>query len=530
MPTEHSYADLLDLNAWIRKNSDAFYWQCTARTVQESKLFPVNPYIAMSYLNAWYRYPSLLRKLEQHISAEELGDRAREVSSAANVICNGIIPQFYLGGRQILIDMGMLKPTDALDDVLYVLDFTKRLNLSFHRNHAHVLASDANQRAQLLPERVVQVFDADTFGVRPGDRLHTAVVRFLAQISQYAFLSHCECRLGINNSGPYQIGSNAEMLVRDFVDLAEGDFPWLDGVGAAVAHNNYTLPVVLKDTHFNIVDDWASFEATPAYDHDNMIAVGLYTSDYLSDGYVPVAMDNAATLADFLEHEREVLHQATSQLWKVMAEWRREQLLDAGLLVYYSVPKDLFHIAGIYDQDEWMTIEERAQRFKPLMNDEYGRDLIAELVGYISLSSQQGSEYVMSKWSGAPGDMWSTIPYSVLADSDFTRTVGSPRGGSTSLPPKTSTWTTTQGRLTLPELNERARATRPLAAQAPYRFLDDRWVKDHPDDPRVHELYRHTQASSRLLAGRGSGLTRADIEALRQSEGQPESAKVGQPA
>ena len=213
----------------------------------------------------------------------------------------------------------------------YALDFTKRLNLSFHRNHAHVLASDANQRSQLLPERVVQVFDADAFGVLLGDRLHTAVVRFLAQISQYAFLSHCECRLGINNSGPYRVGSNAEMLVRDFVDLAEGDFPWLDGVGAAVAHNNYTLPVVLKDTHFNIVDDWASFEATPDYDHDNnMIAVGLYTSDYLSDGYLPVAMDSAATLADFLEHEREMLHQATSQLWKVMAEWRREQLLDAG--------------------------------------------------------------------------------------------------------------------------------------------------------------------------------------------------------
>jgi hypothetical protein len=525
VPTEHSYADLLDLNSWIRKNSDAFYWQCTARTVQESKLFPVNPYIAMSYLNAWYRYPALFRKLERHMSAEELGDRAREVSSVANIITNGILTQFYLGGRQILIDMGMLKPTDALDDVMYVLDFAKRLNLSYHRNHAHTLPSDVNQRAQLLPERTVQVFDADAFTVRPGDRLHTAMGRFLAQISQYAFLSHCECRLGINNSGPYRIGDNAEMLVRDFVDLGEGDFPWLDGVASEVAHNNYTLPVVLKDTHFNIVDDWASFEATPAYDHDNTIAVGLYTSDYLSDGYLPVAMDNPATLADFLEHERDVLHRATSQLWTVMADWRREQLLDAGLLVYYSVAKDLFHIAGVYDQDEWMTIEDRAQRFKPLMNDEYGRDLIAELVGYISLSSQQGNDYVMSKWSGARGDMWSTIPYSVLADDEFTRTVGEPLSGSTSLPPKTSTWTTTQGRLTLPEVNERAKAMNPLTAQTPYRFLDDRWVKDHQGDPRAQELYRGSQAYSRLLAGKGAGLTRADIAALREADEQAHAAQ-----
>lgn len=520
MPADYSYADLLDLNAWIRKNSDAFYWQCTARTVQESKLFPVNPYIAMSYLNAWYRYPSLFRTIEQHMTAEELGDRAREVSTVANTICNGIIPQFYLGGRQILIDMGMLKPTDALDDVAYVLDFTKRLNQSFHRSHAHILPSDAGQRAQILPERVVQVFDADSFAVKPGDRLHTAVVRFLAQISQYAFLSHCECRLGISNTGPYKIRGSAEMLVRDFVDLAEGDFPWLDGVGAEVAYNNYTLPVVLKDTHFNIVDDWASFEATPAYHHDNMIAVGLYTSDYLSGGYLPVAMDNRDTLADFLEHERDVLQRATSNLWTVMADWSREQLLDAGLLVYYAVAKDLAHIAGVYDQDEWMTIEERAQRFKPLMNDEYGRDLIAELVGYISLSSQQGSEYTMSRWSGAPGDMWSTIPYSVLTDDEFTRTVGGIRSGSTSLPAKTSTWTTTQGRLTLDEVNARAKAMNPLTAQEPYRFLDDRWIKDHPNDPRAQELYRYTQRNSRLLAGKGAGLTQADIEVLRQKDGQ----------
>jgi hypothetical protein len=454
------------------------------------------------------------------MTAEELGDRAREVSCYANAITTGIISQFYLGGRQILIDMGMLKPTDALDDLCYVLDFCRRLNLSYHRNHAHVLASDANQRMQLLPERVTQVFEADAFGVKPGDRLHTAVVRFLAQLSQYAFLSHCECRLGIHNSGPYKIGDNAEMLVRDFVDLAEGDYPWLDGVAAEVSYNNLTLPVILKDTHFHIVDDWASFEATPGYDHDNMIAVGLYTSDYLSGGYVPVAMDNPATLADFLEHEREVLHRATSQLWKVMAEWSRDQLLDAGLLVYYGVPKDLFHIAGIYEQDDWFTVEERTQRFKPLMNDEYGRDLIAELVGFISLSSQQGNEYTMSKWSNAPGDMWSTIPYSVLVDDEFTSGVGPIRGGSTSLPAKQALYTTTRGKLTQDECNRLARESNPLPYQEPYRFLDDRWVKDHPGDRRANELYRFTQRDSRLLRGKGAGLTREDIQKLRSEAGE----------
>ena len=54
-----------------------------------------------------------------------------------------------------------------------------------------------------------------------------------------------------------------------------------------------------------------------------------------------------------------------------MAEWTRDQMLDGGLLVYYSIPKDLFHVAGIYEQDDWFQVEDRVQRFQPLFNDEY---------------------------------------------------------------------------------------------------------------------------------------------------------------
>src|SRR5215207_4188676 len=103
----------------------------------------------MSYLNAWYRWPELLRKIDAAMPAEEIGDRARQVGSYVNTITMGIIPNFYLGGRQILIDMGMLKPTDGIEDVLDVLDFSRRINLSLHRSHGHVLPSDAGHRAQI---------------------------------------------------------------------------------------------------------------------------------------------------------------------------------------------------------------------------------------------------------------------------------------------------------------------------------------------------------------------------------------------
>ena len=97
MPIEHSYKDVLDVNNYIQKLADSFYFQCTTRTVQESKLFPVNPYIALSYYNAWYRYPELVRKVDAAMPAEEIADRARQVGSYVNTITMDVATQFYLG-------------------------------------------------------------------------------------------------------------------------------------------------------------------------------------------------------------------------------------------------------------------------------------------------------------------------------------------------------------------------------------------------------------------------------------------------
>ena len=514
MPHNHTYADLLRLNAWIRKNSDTWYLHCTTRTVQESKLYPVPAYMTLSYFQAYYRFPELLRKIEASMPAEEIGDRMREIDSKGDIISHSCVPEFYLAGRQLLIDLGMLKPTDGLDDLVFVEDFAERLNLAYHRNHAHVLPSDANLRAQLIPERRAQVFEADAIGITPGDRLSASLKRFMATANQYALLSHCESRLGIFNHGPYRCRANEEMLVRGYVDLGEGDLPWLDGIASGVTHNNLTIPVILKDTHFNIVDDWNSFEAQPSYDHDNVVAVGLYTSDYLSDGQLPVAMDNAATMADFLDHEGEILSKATVELWKEMAGWSRDQMLDAGAMSYFCVAKDLAHVAGVYDPDDWYQIDERAARFKPLLNDEYGRDFLAELLGYVDLPSQQGSPYTMSKWTAQPGDMWWTVPYSVLTDDEYTLTSGPLRPGSTTLPHKQGTYLTTRGRLTLDEYNAACRDFTPAICQEPYRFLDDAWVRGHADTPLADELYRIDQRGS-VLEGRGAGVTRAEMDEIR---------------
>ena len=117
-------------------------------------------------------------------------------------------------------------------------------------------------------------------------------------------------------------------------------------------------------------------------------------------------MDSASELADYLDDQREKMEAATAEMWKMMAGWSREQMIDSGLLVYFGTLKDVAHFAGVYEQDDWMMVDERTQRFKPLMNDEYGNSAIAELVGLISLSSQNRSPHRMARYSRRPhGDV-----------------------------------------------------------------------------------------------------------------------------
>jgi hypothetical protein len=263
------YAQLLETNNLVQTFTDESYWLCVTRTTQESKLFPVPAYMMLSYLNAYYRYPTLLRKVEARMSAEHCGDRARNMGTKTDTLTMGwTLCGFYLCGREWLINMGLVRPEDGVEDLMYVMDFWKRFQLSYHRNDGHISNKEFGHRSQLLPERQLQIFEADLFEITAGSDLHTAANKFMASMSQFQFLSHCECRIGICNQGPYNFGEGRELIVRDFMDIGEGDYPWLDGVAAKMKFNNLTIPMVVKDTHFYLMDDWGSFEArVPRREH-----------------------------------------------------------------------------------------------------------------------------------------------------------------------------------------------------------------------------------------------------------------------
>lgn len=510
------YVRLLETNNAIQTIGDDTYWLCVTRTVQESKLFPVPSYMLLSYLCCFYRYPELLRKVETRLKAEEIGDRARLMGGKLGNLSGWSMPTFYLLGREMLINFGMLGPEDAAEDVAYVMDFWRRFKLAQQREDGHLNAREFGQRVQHMPERRVQRFHAELQPCLAGDRLNNAAQAFLATISQYGFLVSCESRCALNNSGPYNLGDGREMIIRDFSDLAEGDYPWLDGVAGDIPFSNLTVTMEATGGHFYLVDDWGSFESRPEFTADKLTGVGLYTTDALSDGFVPVGMGSAEELADTFDDLTERLRKATVELWKRMAGWSRDQMMDAGAIVYFSMIKDFAHLAGVYDVNDWMTIDVRANRFRGLFNDEFGRDFLGEMVGLVSLPTQQIHQYAMMQHNNNPVRYISHVPYRAMERGDSVPRLAPIGPGISHHDPKQDAYTTSAGRMTLAEYNARAAEFRPTQMAGEYRFICDTTAKYAPNDERVQALYRIEQEGT-PLAGRGAGLNRADVETSRSA-------------
>lgn len=511
-----TYEQILVTNNLIRAAGDETYYLGVTRTVQESKFFPVSAYILLGYFNSFYRYPALLRKIERHMRAEDLADRVRNTTSKAQgAVVNWCLSNFYLLGREMLINMGVIRPHDAAEDLFYVMDFWRRFQLAARREDGHITCKEAGHRSQLLPERRVQIYHADLYACEDGDALHSATDKFIAAISQYAVLVGCESRVCMNNHGPYELGGQRQLLIRDYYDLGQGDMPWLDGIADEVPVARLTVTTAVKDTNFYLVDDWGSFESRPEYRSQNICGIGLYTSDELTETQVPHCMGSQEDLTAALERYAEIFRRTTAKLWARLAGYTRNQLLDAGALTYYAVIKDFAHIAGCYEADDWNTIDERAERFRPLLNDEYGNQMMGSHFVLLACPSHQCNPYTMMQHSDKPKRTYSPLSAALLHEAEYVPSVGDRIGkGTTYLPPKVDRYLTSQGVLSLEELNRRTKAFVPRLASDEFRYLDDAWLKYHHETPLAQELYRLDQAGSRRLQGKGSGLTRDDVEQL----------------
>ncbi len=524
---------LLEVNTFLQRVDDVIVNNCLTRTAQESKLFPLMPYLYLCFLDAYYRFPDLLRKATAEISPEDIGHRSRSATTHLTKLNAWGTINFYLNGRALLIRAGLLRAEDNLEDLVFMVDFWQRFSRASHRNGGHTWALDAKDIAQEHDERVLQVFEADAFEC--DESLRHAAAKFMAAATQYSFLVHCESRMGLSASGPYRMGGSKLMHTRDFINLAECDLPWLDGVASGVTHNSLTAVVITEDVAIEITD-FATAYTTPEDYQGSIIGFGLYTSDFLTDRYIPVGMDSRSELVDTLQALTQEITEATRQLYSRFASMSFAQMVEGGVYSYIHAPSEAAHMAGVYDTNDWFFMDDRTRRFWEIANEEYGMDAYVDQ--FAVLHGQQGAStdyylhpvaYDVWRRSGGKGDVPAPgrnavlVPAHILSDHDYPLRVNAnglaDAQGRSSMERKTELYTLAGGKLTQDEMNARARTFSSKFTDG-WRDFDENTVKWHHHDPEVDAMYRYTQEHSRNLRDRGSSLVRKDIDAARTAAGE----------
>ena len=312
------------------------------RTSLESALIPVTAYIVVACVESWYRYPEMMRCIEEAMAADDIGRAGRRPGSQVNTVYLWSIANFWLLGRKV---MAMIDPAaaNAPEPAYTVLDFWERAAQGFRGDDGTRQAFDADGVVRPYGEDVIATLLAGATDV--DDDRRATIKRFNATLINYLFLLYFDTRVGSGDTGPYPLPDGRTLIVRDYYRLAQSDFWWSD-VAAGVPYQNLTAALVLDDVAVHITD-FGTANTTPEDYLDRLVSFGLFTTDGSDDGSLrPVPDDDIGPLLD-------AVRKAQSQHYRNIAAMSRDEKIRCGAYVYFSFLKPFADVAGVGDELDW---------------------------------------------------------------------------------------------------------------------------------------------------------------------------------
>lgn len=311
------------------------------RTSLESALIPVTAYIVVACVEAYLRYPEMIRRIDAVMPAEEIGRRARRPGVQVNAVYLWSIANFFLLGRKVLqaIDPDRDDPVAAFT----VLDFWERAATAFRGDDGTRQAWDAGGVIRPYDDDVIATLSAGLVPVADeADRAR--IKRWNATLVNHLFLLYFDTRVGTGDTGPYRLPGGRTLLVRDYYRIGQSDFAWSD-VAAGVPYANLTAALVLDDVDVEI-SDFGSSRTTPEDYLDRLVAFSLFTTDTPDRSLRPVPLDE-------LDGILSAVRTAQAAHYRAIAAMSRDEKIRCGAYVYFSFLKPFADLAGVGDELDW---------------------------------------------------------------------------------------------------------------------------------------------------------------------------------
>lgn len=334
------------------------------RTSYTSQLIPVTAYILVACVEAWYRYPEMMRLIDAARPAYDIGAAGRRPGSRINTVYLWSIVNFWLLGRNVAM---MADPSqDDIEDAHAVLDFWDRAAAGFRADGTRQ-AHDAGGVVRPYDDAVIETLLDGV--VEVDDDRRAEIRRFNATLVNYLFLLYFDTRVGAGDTGPWPLPDGRTLLVRDFYRMSESDFWWSD-VARDVPYDNLTAALVLDGVDVRITD-FGTANTQPEDYLERLVGFSLFTTDTPDGSLRVVPLDELDDLVG-------VVRQAQAAHYRNVAAMTRDEMIRCGAYVYFTFLRPFADAAGLGDELDWTVPRDIAEPFYLMLSAVEGGDAVID--------------------------------------------------------------------------------------------------------------------------------------------------------
>ena len=344
--------ELNDLNNYLAWN----IWDVLVMRATEgvSGMIPRQEYDILAFMNEFYRWPEILRMTTNEIGAEGvmgIGQSAkRQIGVKINAVHDWCIGAVGFGmGRCGLLALEVIKPQDYVEESNEILKFMQRV-LWGKRQDGYILNSQDRYRCAIHDKDFIEGLASQIEYFEPGSDKHQSFTRFNASAELLAFLEHFDNRLGLGDTGPYELPDGKLLIIRDLFTNEEA-YHWSEISDAAKVPHCYTLLLVIDPASMKLdeirVNDISTTFTRPKNYIEHVVGGAVFVRETWN---TPMSDVYSVKLTD-LGPRLEGIQQATVGIYGMMAKMSRRQLITSGMYTYY-VGMILPHLraAGTYEK------------------------------------------------------------------------------------------------------------------------------------------------------------------------------------
>jgi len=407
---EFTIPELNDLNNYLAWN----IWDVLVMRATEgvSGMIPRQEYEILAFMHEFYRWPELLRMTTQEAGGPQgimdIGASARrEIGTKVNAVHDWCIGAVGFGmGRCGLLALEVIGPDDYIGESNEILKFMQRV-LWGKRQDGYILNSQDRYRCRIHEADFLEQITAQIEPLENGSPAHAAFTRFNASAELLAFLDHYDCRLGLGDTGPYELPNGQLLILRDLF-VNEEVFHWSDVCDDEKLPHCYTLALTIDPELMALneirVNDISTTFTRPKNYIEAITGGAVFAREKWDTPMGDVYPIKIADLGDHLPR----VQNATLKLYAKTARMNRRDLIWNGQYVYY-VDMILPHmrLAGSYEKacreyDLWEIDQRVANYYYDITKRGFAQETVPSKIfsgaGYLPFSEGADRRNSKGRW------------------------------------------------------------------------------------------------------------------------------------